>query len=298
MAREVVATDHELGAWLRELVDGLELEIPAEAVEREVAVERARGLLRNLTADAALALCQMGLPEPEVRAMLAERALRTDARIDHDLRALREPLGAAYAVSYTASRLIASWLEAQGQTAGFARLLREQLSPGSCAPSWGSLGRSTRARCAEDRWMLGTSTCCWSAGGGVRALRADPAATRLHGHDPARQRRGDAAVQPPALSKELLREDLPMELTLAEPMSWYERRGVELMLSTRVTCLIRRRARSSSPTVRSCGSASCCSPPGPSRADRRCPARACPPAAHPAGCGSVPPAAVPGRRPW
>ena len=130
MAREVVATDPELGAWLRELVDGLELEIPAEAVEREVAVERARGLLRNLTADAALALCQLGLPEPDVRAMLAERALRTDARIDHDLRALREPLGAAYVVSYTASRLIASWLEGQGQTAGFARLLREQLSPG------------------------------------------------------------------------------------------------------------------------------------------------------------------------
>ena len=130
VAREVVATDPELGAWLRELVDGLELEIPAEAVEREVAVERARGLLRNLTADAALALCQLGLPEPDVRAMLAERALRTDARIDHDLRALREPLGAAYIVSYTASRLIASWLEGQGQTAGFARLLREQLSPG------------------------------------------------------------------------------------------------------------------------------------------------------------------------
>ena len=129
-AREVVATDPELGAWLRELVDGLELEIPAEAVEREVAVERVRGLLRNLTADAALALCQLGLPEPDVRAMLAERALRTDARIDHDLRALREPLGAAYVVSYTASRLIASWLEGQGQTAGFARLLREQLSPG------------------------------------------------------------------------------------------------------------------------------------------------------------------------
>lgn len=129
-AREVVATDPELGAWLRELVDGLELEIPAEAVEREVAVERVRGLLRNVTADAALALCQLGLPELDVRTMLAERALRTDARIDHDLRALREPLGAAYVVSYTASRLVASWLEGQGQTAGFARLLREQLSPG------------------------------------------------------------------------------------------------------------------------------------------------------------------------
>ena len=41
----------------------------------------------------------------------------------------------------------------------------------------------------------------------------------------------------PPLSKELLREDLPTELTLAEPMSWYERRGVELMLSTRVAAI-------------------------------------------------------------
>lgn len=130
VARAVVVSDQELAAWLRELVDELGLEIPAEAVEREVAVERARGLLRNLTADAALALCQRGLPEPGVRTMLVEQALRTDARIDHDMQALRAPLGAAYVVSYTASRLIGSWLEGQGQTAGFARLLREQLSPG------------------------------------------------------------------------------------------------------------------------------------------------------------------------
>ena len=41
----------------------------------------------------------------------------------------------------------------------------------------------------------------------------------------------------PPLSKELLREDLPAELTLAEPMSWYERRGVEMILSTGVVGL-------------------------------------------------------------
>jgi NADPH-dependent 2,4-dienoyl-CoA reductase/sulfur reductase-like enzyme len=47
----------------------------------------------------------------------------------------------------------------------------------------------------------------------------------------------DEATPPynrPPLSKELLREDLPTELTLAEPMSWYQRRGVELRLSTAV----------------------------------------------------------------
>lgn len=130
LAREVLVSDQELAAWLRELVADLRLEIPADAVEREVTVERARGLLRNLTADAALGLRQLGLPEGELRALLAEQALRTDARIDHDLRALREPLGAAHVFSHTVSRLIASWLEGQGQTAGFGRLLREQLSPG------------------------------------------------------------------------------------------------------------------------------------------------------------------------
>ena len=51
---------------------------------------------------------------------------------------------------------------------------------------------------------------------------------------------GDEDVPPynrPPLSKELLREDLPTELTLAEPMSWYERRGVELKLSARATSI-------------------------------------------------------------
>jgi hypothetical protein len=130
LAREVVVSDQELATWLRELVAARGLEIPAEAVEREVTVERGRRLLSNISADAALSRCQLGLPEPEIRAMLAERALRSDERIEHDLRALREPLSAAYLFSYTASRLIAAWLESQGQTAGFSRLLHEQLSPG------------------------------------------------------------------------------------------------------------------------------------------------------------------------
>ncbi|HEX6474568.1 MAG TPA: FAD-dependent oxidoreductase [Candidatus Limnocylindria bacterium] len=38
----------------------------------------------------------------------------------------------------------------------------------------------------------------------------------------------------PPLSKELLREDLPTDLVLAEPMSWYDRREVELALSSPV----------------------------------------------------------------
>jgi hypothetical protein len=131
VARGVVLTDQELGAVLRQLVRDLDLEIAAEDVEREVLVAPARDLLRDLTCDAALALHQIGLPEAEVREGLAERALRSADRVDHDMRGLRDPVWAAYAFTYAAGRrLIAPWLEAQGQSAGFARLLREQLSPG------------------------------------------------------------------------------------------------------------------------------------------------------------------------
>lgn len=51
---------------------------------------------------------------------------------------------------------------------------------------------------------------------------------------------GDEATPPynrPPLSKELLREDLPDDLVLAEPEPWYERRGVGLLTGVRMTSL-------------------------------------------------------------
>ena len=44
-------------------------------------------------------------------------------------------------------------------------------------------------------------------------------------------------VNRPPLSKELLREDLPDDLVLAEPASWYERRGVALLNGSPVVAL-------------------------------------------------------------
>ena len=73
-------------------------------------------------------------------------------------------------------------------------------------------------------------------GGGVASARC-ARTLRRHGFTGTILLVSDEETPPynrPPLSKELLREDLPTELTLAEPMSWYERRGVELMLSTRV----------------------------------------------------------------
>src|SRR5262245_7125931 len=51
---------------------------------------------------------------------------------------------------------------------------------------------------------------------------------------------GDEPTPPynrPPLSKELLRDDLADELVLAEPESWYERRGIELIGGRRVTAI-------------------------------------------------------------
>ncbi|HEX5578336.1 MAG TPA: hypothetical protein VFY43_01590, partial [Candidatus Limnocylindria bacterium] len=131
LARGVVLGDQEFGVMLRELAIELDLKIPPAALEREVVVERARELLRDLTADAAYQQHQLSLPEAEVRAALADRALRRDDRIEHDLRWIGDPLRAAYTFAYAAGRrVILPWLEQQGQTAGFTRLLREQLTPG------------------------------------------------------------------------------------------------------------------------------------------------------------------------
>jgi len=76
-------------------------------------------------------------------------------------------------------------------------------------------------------------------GGGVASARC-ARTLRRHGFSGTILIVGDEDMPPynrPPLSKELLREDLPTELTLAEPMSWYERRGVELVLSNRIVGL-------------------------------------------------------------
>lgn len=76
-------------------------------------------------------------------------------------------------------------------------------------------------------------------GGGVAAARC-ARTLRRHGFDGSVLLAGDEAIPPynrPPLSKELLREDLPSELVLAEPMSWYERRAVEVALGTPAVAL-------------------------------------------------------------
>jgi len=130
VAREVILSDAELGVEMHRLARLLKLPIDASTIEREARVSRVREVLRSGTVNAALKIFHEGEPEPEVRAWLAEMALMADARIDHELRALRDPLGATLPFAHRLGpTLIREWLEVQGQTRGFGRLLSEELSP-------------------------------------------------------------------------------------------------------------------------------------------------------------------------
>ena len=76
-------------------------------------------------------------------------------------------------------------------------------------------------------------------GGGVAAARC-ARALRKAGFTGSIALVGEEDIPPynrPPLSKELLRNEVPTDLVLAEPASWYERNGVELMLGTRVVSL-------------------------------------------------------------
>lgn len=76
-------------------------------------------------------------------------------------------------------------------------------------------------------------------GGGVASTRC-ARTLRRHGFDGSILLVGDEALLPynrPPLSKELLRDELPDELVLAEPEAWYVRRDVGLRLGTAVVDL-------------------------------------------------------------
>src|SRR5687767_11752857 len=76
-------------------------------------------------------------------------------------------------------------------------------------------------------------------GGGVASARC-ARTLRRNGFEGSILIAGAEAILPynrPPLSKELLRDDLPDELVLAEPEAWYRRRGVDLRLGAAVVDL-------------------------------------------------------------
>jgi NADPH-dependent 2,4-dienoyl-CoA reductase/sulfur reductase-like enzyme len=76
-------------------------------------------------------------------------------------------------------------------------------------------------------------------GGGVAAVRC-ARTLRRHGFTGSMLLAGDEERLPynrPPLSKELLRDDLPDDLVLAEPATWYERQRVEVLLGAAVVAI-------------------------------------------------------------
>ena len=130
LAREVVLSNQELEDILRRIVRERGLDLDPGVVEREAAVERARVILRRATASAAIALHRDRLPVTDVRELLVEQGLYPDERTERTMKMIADPRHASFELTYMAgARLIGEWLEVQGQTHGFARLLAEQLTP-------------------------------------------------------------------------------------------------------------------------------------------------------------------------
>jgi hypothetical protein len=126
-AREVVMTDGELGYELRRLARRLDMEVDIEA---ELLVQRALRLLLAVPTNAALLLHRDGQPPAAARSYLREMGLLDEVRLEAKAAWLRDPLWAGYAFTYPAGRaLVGEWLERQGQTHGYQRLLQEQLTP-------------------------------------------------------------------------------------------------------------------------------------------------------------------------
>lgn len=130
LGRGVVLNDQELSGVLRRLVRDLGVSISDSAVEREVLVARARSQLGRAIANAALMVWRDSVPQPEVRAWLAESAQMSEVRLEKEMTRLATIRGSTRAFRRLAGpRIMAEWLEVQGQTHGLGRLLAEQLTP-------------------------------------------------------------------------------------------------------------------------------------------------------------------------
>ncbi len=126
VAREVVMSDRELEAELRRIGGDVGVDGDWGAA---VAMRGAFMSLLSAQGNAGIMLHHDGRPTREVRAYLADVGLVADDRLDHLMRVLADPVGGMIFPYAEGARLIRPWLEVQGQTSGFWRLLSEQLSP-------------------------------------------------------------------------------------------------------------------------------------------------------------------------
>jgi hypothetical protein len=134
VAREVVMSDLELAGEMRRVArDGGIVDV-AEAALLAPEIGRALTEMQAAVGNAAIMLHEQGLPAAQVRDYLVETTIQPAVMVDHLMRTLADPIGRTYPFTYTeGARLIRAWLEVQGQTTGFARLLAEQHTPSGLA---------------------------------------------------------------------------------------------------------------------------------------------------------------------
>jgi hypothetical protein len=124
---DVVMTDAELADELRRIGEMAGVRADWAAA---VAVRRGLNALQGAMGNAGILLYHDGRSEREVREYLAEVGVRPPDRVDHAICVLRDPVNRTYSFTYSEGvRLIRPWLEIEGQTLGFQRLLAEELSP-------------------------------------------------------------------------------------------------------------------------------------------------------------------------
>ncbi|TME34450.1 MAG: hypothetical protein E6I62_02560 [Chloroflexi bacterium] len=110
-------------------------------------MRRSLNELQAATSNAAILLHHEGRGEGEVRQYLSEVGVVAPERIEHSMRVLQDPVNKTYVFTYTrGTRLIRPWLEMEGQTVGFQRLLSEQLSPAALVRDLAAAGVPTADR--------------------------------------------------------------------------------------------------------------------------------------------------------
>jgi hypothetical protein len=144
VGREVVMSDRELEEEMRRIGRAVGVDADWAAV---VAISGAVFELNSAIGNAAIMLHHEGRPEAEVREWMEAISPASPELLDHAMRVLKDPAGRTYAFTYRdGARLIRPWLEVQGQTTGFARLLTEQLSPAILADDLAEADVATAAR--------------------------------------------------------------------------------------------------------------------------------------------------------
>jgi hypothetical protein len=140
VAREVVMTNRELAGEYGRI--GLDTGIRGDWA-RAVEIYLANFALTPVGGNAAFLLQHEGRPLDEVRAWAREMGAMDEQTLEHLFRVLQHPLYRTYPFTYTeGAALIRRWLEVTGQTAGFWRLLSEQLSPSQLLAELDGVGAS------------------------------------------------------------------------------------------------------------------------------------------------------------